>query len=545
MKKFKYELLLILFFVVSRLPLLGHDNFTTDSWKWKSRSYDFGSGVFGLDFEKTLQKYHPGVTLMWIGTAGIKVYNASYNLLHHTEPPDNVISTVFELDLVQKLLVVLVIGIGLAFVFYPVREMFGLRNAIILAAAVSFEPYYIALTRVFHLEGLLSIFMLTSVVWLYWFINEGGLKKLLVSAVFGGLAILTKTTALFLVPFTLMMLTASGLTKSGPVEKVIGVIFRKLRPILFLKNVLIKFILWTAVVSIVIFSLWPALWVDPKGVYQEVYKGVVSVGIETEHIQYYFGKLVDDPGPAFYPVDFWYKSSPWLIAGIIGLAFIAGKISTNKKQFVLFLLVYSLLYLLMLSIPTKKLDRYIMPSLVSLAAISSFFYVWLWERIKINPVFKFLIMFTPVFVSAVYVHPDYLTYYNPLAGGLKSGIKALEPKWLIGEPEIMDYFRNIQAAGKYQKSFDTSIEALIAQKKVNNILVVSFQEKYYTQIWPFFREIGAWAVIENIEAQSKYAGYFVYPVWEDLSGRQNKFELKYDGSVYIRGTEVYRVYKRQ
>jgi hypothetical protein len=524
--------------------MLGHDNFTTDTWKWKSRSYDFGSGVFGLDFQKTLQKYHPGVTLMWVGTAGIKIYNVSYNLLNGIDPPDNNISTVFGLDFVQKLLVVLVIGIGLAFVFYPIKNIFGLASAFLVTAAVSFEPYYIALTRAFHLEGLLSIFMLVSVLWLYWFISDGESKKLLVSAGFGGLAVLTKTTALFLIPFTLLMLTVASLTKGGVTERVIEVFSHKLRFLFSLKSIFLRFVLWLAALSIVVFSLWPALWVDPQGVYKAIYKGVAVVGMEREHIQYYFGKLVEDPGPAFYPVVFLHKSSPWLLVGIIGLVFITGKISEKKKEFVLFLLIYSLLYLLMLSIPTKKLDRYIMPSLVSLTVISSFFYVWLWDRVKINPALKFLIMFTPIFASAVYIHPDYLSYYNPLTGGLKSGIKVLEPKWLVGEREILNYFKNVQETRKFQKSNNTSLEGLINEKKVNDVLVVGFQEKYYTQIWPFFREIGAWAVIEDITAQSKYAGYFVYPVWDDISNKEDRFILQYDGSIYIRGIEVYRVYRK-
>jgi len=126
-------------------------------------------------------------------------------------------------------------------------------------------------------------------------------------------------------------------------------------------------------------------------------------------------------------------------------------------------------------------------------------------------------------------------------GGLKKGIGVLEPKWLIGEGEIVDYFKNVQVEGSYQKSFDSSIEGLIKSHKIKNVLVVAFQEKYYTQIWPFLREIGAWAVIEDLSVQSQYAQYFVYPVWEDVSKQDTRFSLEYETSIYIRGTEVYRV----
>src|SRR3989304_9797805 len=75
LKNYKIEIIFVLLFILSRFPDLGYDVFNTDVWKWKARSYDFGTGVFTWDLEKTIQKYHPGVTLMWLGTAAIKVYN--------------------------------------------------------------------------------------------------------------------------------------------------------------------------------------------------------------------------------------------------------------------------------------------------------------------------------------------------------------------------------------------------------------------------------------------------------------------------------------
>src|SRR3989344_6248672 len=74
-KKYKFGLLIIFLFVLSRWPDLGHDMFNTDVWKWKARTFDFGTGVFTLDLDKTVQKYHPGVTLMWTGTIAVKFFN--------------------------------------------------------------------------------------------------------------------------------------------------------------------------------------------------------------------------------------------------------------------------------------------------------------------------------------------------------------------------------------------------------------------------------------------------------------------------------------
>jgi len=167
--KFKYELIVFLLFVLVRLPSLGHDNFNTDVWRWKARSYDFGTGISSGNFKNTLQKYHPGVTLMWISGVAVKI-NAAYSMLTNTSlSADDNIGVIFQLDFIQKFLIVCVIGLVLSLVFYVLRNVFGLKYALISIFFLSFEPFYLALTRVIHLEGLVSTFMLASIVWLYYY----------------------------------------------------------------------------------------------------------------------------------------------------------------------------------------------------------------------------------------------------------------------------------------------------------------------------------------------------------------------------------------
>ena len=75
-------------------------------------------------------------------------------------------------------------------------------------------------------------------------------------------------------------------------------------------------------------------------------------------------------------------------------------------------------------------------------------------------------------------------------------------------------------------------------------MIVAFDEKYYTQIWPFIRETGGWAVIQDITGQAKYAHYFVYPVWNDSGPSETRFKVEYMGSIKIRGVSVYNVYRQ-
>lgn len=529
-KKLKYEFLTAVLFVLSRIPSLGHDNFNTDVWKWKARIYDFGSGVFGLDFIKTIQKYHPGVTLMWIGSMAVKVYNFYYELILKTFPTDNNIKTIFELDFVQKLFVVVVISLTLASIFYVLRNMFGIKYAAFALVLLAAEPFYVALSKVIHLEGLMSTFMIASIAWLYFYHTDFNKKKLIISALFAALAILTKTSALFLVGFTALYMSYFAFKSKLSLSKSAKNYFQ-----------------WILVVLIVFSALWPAVWVSPLAVIDTLYKGIFTIGVEGGHEQFYFGKLVQDPGFTYYFVVLALKTSFYLLPGIFIYFLLLKKIKDAKlKNFTLYLLSFSLLYLLFLTIPSKKLDRYLLPSVLSLSLVASAGYYYLFQSLskKLRYPAGILLIIALLF-SLVRIHPDYFSYYNPLFGGLRRGIYVLEPKWLIGQPEISNYLLNLKTQNNLEDfAQNENIDILINDSSLNNKLTVGFQEKYYTQIWPFVRETGGWAIISDLTPYAVKTSYFIYPVWDDSGSAENRFNIEYVDNIKVRGVPVYNVYKK-
>ncbi|HPD73712.1 MAG TPA: glycosyltransferase family 39 protein [bacterium] len=546
--------LVFLFFVLVHLPDLGHDNFNTDVWKWKSRSYNFGSAILGNNLEQSLQTYHPGVVLMWLGGAGAKITNYLAESQGRSVIADDSVDIIFQIDFAQKILVVLVTALTISSVFHIFKKIFGLKYAVISIFLLTLEPFYLGLTRVFHLEGLVSTFMLASIVWLYYFfLDSKKIKRLIVSALFASLSILTKTSALFLVLY-FGLVTLIFVYRDGKYN------FKKTEIGKFLKenigNFLAKFgkvfFIWIGVLIFVFFALWPAMWVAPGKVIQSLYAGINDIGVEGDHFQFYFGKLVENPGPSFYFVVLALKSSIYLLVGFIGALIIRKKLPENLGKFMDYLLIFTFFYFIQLTIPTKKLDRYILPALVVISLISSMFYVWVFEKISIKKVWQkavcVILFFIPAIYTNMYVHPDYFSYFNPMFGGLKTGVKVIEPKWLIGSREVVDYFTDLSEKTGMEASWSASFEELVYKahgKNLEKAMTVGFKEKYYSQIWPFFREKGTWAVIESLTPFATKTKYFVYPVWDDTSSQEKRFGLTYFDNIKLRGVPLYNVYKSQ
>lgn len=533
---YKYEITVFVFFILVRLPSLGNDIFNTDAWKWKTRTFNFGSGVFGLNFEQTIQRYHPGVVLMWIGSAAIKFYNLYYEIFYRTSPPDNTVSTVFGLHFTQKLFVVFIISATLAAIFYALRNLFSIKYAFVFTLLLVFEPFYTALTRVYHLEGLMSTFMLASFVWFFMYLlNISKTKYLIVSSLFASLAVLTKTSSLFLLPFIGLILFLNFYSNN---KNILDSLKKSLK--IYLK--------WFGALVIFFVVFWPAMWVTPIAALKTLYLGIFETGVEEGHGQIYFGNFVSDPGLSFYITVFLFRSSVYLLVGLVGYFAVFRKLNNKKiKTFAFYALLFSLLYAITMTLPSKKLDRYLLPSIISLLLVSAVFFEWLAQKVAKDKKFYIssILIMLPAIIFTLYLHPDYFSYYNPFLGGLKTGINSIEPKWLIGQKEITAYFENVKSnEGLDDFKEGESLDEFLDSDQIKNRLTIGFPEKYYTQIWPFINKIGARATIKDITAQAVNTKYFVYPVWDDDSRNENRFKIEYIGGISLRGTEVYRVYRK-
>ncbi|MFQ5667861.1 MAG: ArnT family glycosyltransferase, partial [Candidatus Binatia bacterium] len=177
--------------------------------QWMARARAFNRAFDARDWFGTYQSYHPGFTTMAIGGLALRLYDAAAgtpaaacfnwaNFPFATPRGRRMAAGVMGLSLALA-------GLIIASVLV-LRLLAGWRIALVAGGFMTFAPFTLAQSRRFHVDGLLSEFMLLSALLLLLGLQTRKRRYLLWSGFVGGLSLLTKTPAAFLVPFTALAL---------------------------------------------------------------------------------------------------------------------------------------------------------------------------------------------------------------------------------------------------------------------------------------------------------------------------------------------------
>ena len=503
-----------------RLPNLGKF-LTPDEFLWVDRSRNFLAGLLGPNFvcesevlhtgfehaqglACTLRTGHPGVTTMWTGSLGILLrYLADgapgslldYTVSLSTNPLDA------RLIVPERLPSVLFLSLAIVLIAWLVGRIFeDYRIGLVAGLLLALDPFHAALSRVIHHDALAATFMSCAVLTalLYW-VRRGSRCWLMASGVCGGLAFLSKSSALFLVPFMLVPALWPLLVQSvhgQPLSK---------RSLL---RVLAEVVMWLAAAVITFCICWPAMWAVPL----DAVRTIFSVGMKYAsegHAKgnYFLGVTSNDPGVFFYPFTWLLRSSPLSWIGLLTLLWAAikrwtrapwvresgadassvpvsnrilrwlcqaGLVTTRVRWDyapVLWpLSLYVLLFTLFMTFGEKKQDRYLLPVYPILATMAAVGLVRLVQglagRVTQRPViaratFPLLLAAILIFQGLVIAvhHPYYFTYYNPLLGGIRGAQSMVTIGWGEGLDLAADYLNRkpgaerLRVAAWYQSTF--------------------------------------------------------------------------------------------
>ncbi len=430
-----------LIFAVALLPRIASLGafITWDEPMWVYRSIHFLSALLQGDFVGTRLVGHPGVTTMLSGAIGVAVRRALMgnsaadiawvNTLPALEPTNVAAMRKLAPFLpAAKLPLVVLHAAAVVGMYLLLRRLLDVRTAGVAAVLIALDPFHIALSRVLHIDGAASDFMLLSVLVLLFSLHNRR-ELVLLSGALAGLAFLTKSYALFLGPFVALVLGAFATVRREPMQRAAT-----------------AFLGWCLVAGMVCLVLWPAMWVDPVGTVRSVLDTAFGyAGTLSETSEFFMGHVVEDAGLWFYPVALAFRMTPLVLLGL--LAFFVWAVravwrsiargTLDLSQAVLgrwlpmFVLVaYACLFCVSMTLATEKFDRYMLPTMLALDILAAIGLARCTEHAKRNLASALLIaLLLAQGVWIVSYHPYYFAYYNPLVGGSRVAPQIMPLGW--------------------------------------------------------------------------------------------------------------------
>ncbi len=296
---------------------------TADERRWIERSVQFLSALSIGNFADTFQSGHPGVTTKWTGTVGLLVkYLSGATVPSQARQPSLTGLWAFleavpvypsvsaEYLPVMRFPTVLLTSACVVAVYFMVRRIFGDRVALVSGVLLALDPFYLSHSRVIHHDALATTFMTLAVLSFLICAWHGRWRTFLVlSGLSAGLSFLSKGPALFLVPFIGLL---CGIGYSAQVEN-----WRHIE-----RGALVRWVSawlgWAAVALLIFFLLWPVTWVEPVSAIRGLFdKAIGYAGEAHTKGNFFLGRVVDDPGPLFYPVTLLFKTTPLTLLGLV------------------------------------------------------------------------------------------------------------------------------------------------------------------------------------------------------------------------------------
>lgn len=255
-----------------------------DEPRWIIRGSNFYYAVTHREFENTIYEYHPGVTNMWIVGTAMHFYFPEYRGLGQgyfdaLKPKFEEFmrsngKEALELARYSRYIHAGVLAVLAITAFLLLRQLTDIRIAFFSTVLFSISPFFLGHSRVMNLEGMLSLFVLLSILGMQVYLNkQRNPGYLILSGSAFALAQLTKSSSLVVIGVIGLMLFVELFKQN---DKLLG------RKIL---GVLKTFAIWLASAAVVYFVFWPGMWVAPGKMLTEVYGNAFSYAFQGARLE--------------------------------------------------------------------------------------------------------------------------------------------------------------------------------------------------------------------------------------------------------------------
>jgi hypothetical protein len=366
-----------LFVLAVGLRLIGLGGAVTeDEDQWIGRSGVFARALANRDWGRTYLTGHPGVTTMWLTSATLGLDRAAalatrsgtdVTTLPDFLPALRVARVPFAL--VQAALVVAAAVLA--------GRLLGPGVGILAGLLLAAEPFWAGVGPIVGMDGLLSGLLTVSLLALMLALepDAGGRARLAWAALSGlafGLAFLTKTTALLDGPMVpILAALATWQSRAGGQDRVVSLsLWERVGVRAWWQAPASVVAVWGMLALLTVWLLWPAAWTSPIATVTNALSFSAELG-STPHRpgNVFFGQPIEDPGPAFYHVALGLRLGPGTTVGLLLL--LALGVPARWRRPIWALLGYVVLFVGLLTLSPKKVDRYLLPSLPVLGILAA------------------------------------------------------------------------------------------------------------------------------------------------------------------------------
>ena len=412
-----------LFSLAFFIRAVGLDVFSTiDEGAWLGSSLRFLDALGRGDLKDTLGFLgHPGVTTEWIGSVAILLNHVPHIAFQQTgilvagSPFKETFQPTMELLVIARYPIVLLSSLFVVAVYVVLRNTLNGKIALLSALLLIFDPFFVAMSRVFLTDALHAIFAVVSVMCLGLALGQNKWHWYVLSGASAGLAFLSKAPAIFvLLPLTLIVSTIVHFLKSTPLGN--------------WKSLVVRLGVWCASWFFCVLIVWPSMWAQPF----ESLKFTVDTITEVTAS----GRWRTPDGPFFYLWAILFRSTPLVLVGsLVTLVPLVNFLRNMPKKTIsykeIWLLLFWMLvgaYTVMFSLGLWKNDFYILPACVAITILGAMGLIGSFDevakRLRLSKTRKRLLETSGIaLISALQLvlcvshYPYYFSYFNPIVGG--------------------------------------------------------------------------------------------------------------------------------
>ncbi|MBI5823279.1 MAG: hypothetical protein HZB18_04575 [Chloroflexi bacterium] len=425
-------ILLTVVFLAPRLPKIN-SFVTLDEPSWLSQGANFYYALGQREFENTVYEYQPAVTTMWIISFGMMAYFPEYrgfgqgyldyekgrlDPFMYGKGYDPLVLLAY-----ARVIQVFVLLVLFLLLYYLLQRFLPkLAAAFILVFAV-FDPFYLSQTRLLNHEGMVSLFVLVSLVaFALYLFKDHRVVFLLISGTAAGFAQLSKSSAIAMLAAMGIMLLMHILQerRQGWQQATL--------------NGLKSFALWFVILAVIYFIFWPGMWVAPGKMLYQVYGNAFSYALQGARLTVTEDLDVSKFSLNTNVADVWevakvlfYRTTPFTWIGVLlGLALPFARTRELVQQhrlFVTLLITNAVAFILLIGMAQgRNSPHYILSSYLSLNLLAGlgwyYFLQMLAERLSLPRSYGQYTLLSLVMISqawsSVSAFPYYFTYRNPI-----------------------------------------------------------------------------------------------------------------------------------